>query len=179
MVSRPKKPCGPGVHLAGDLLGDAQEDGIAAEWPACRLRWLSSDMVDDLAERVLAVEHPAVGAGEQRVGDVADARLDGRARLGGGAGALDPLALQVVGNLAAVERALARLLHRDLRARDGGGGVEESDAPALAEARGPPLDAFAHDPLPLAIEPRQSLQRVERRRCQHIRVVLLDAAAKQ
>ena len=28
----------------------------------------------DLAERVLAVEHPAVGAGQQRVGDVADAR---------------------------------------------------------------------------------------------------------
>ena len=32
----------------------------------------------DLPERVLAVEHPAVGAREQRVGDVADALLDRR-----------------------------------------------------------------------------------------------------
>ena len=45
----------------------------------------------DLAERVLAVEHPAVGAREQRVGDVADALLDRRVGLGAGAGALDPL----------------------------------------------------------------------------------------
>ena len=42
-----------------------------------RLRWLSSDMRRDLAQRVLAVEHPAVGARQQRIRDVADAVLDG------------------------------------------------------------------------------------------------------
>ena len=46
-----------------------------------------------LAQRVLAVEHPAVGAGKQGVSDVADARLHRRARPGGGTGALDPLPL--------------------------------------------------------------------------------------
>ena len=133
----------------------------------------------DLAERVLAVEHPAVGAGEQAESDAADARLHGRARLGGGAGALDPLPLQVVGDLRAVELARARLLHGECSARDGGGGIEEADPSAVAEARGPPLDALAHDPLALAVEPRQNLQRIERRRCQHIRIVLLQAFAKQ
>ena len=60
----------------------------------------------DLAERVLAVEHPAVGARQQRVGDVADALLDRRIRPRRGTGALDPLALQVGGNRGAVETAL-------------------------------------------------------------------------
>ena len=68
----------------------------------------------DLAERVFAVEHPAVGAREQRVGDVAQARLERGARLGGRAGALDPLALEVGRDVAAVEAAGAGVADADL-----------------------------------------------------------------
>ena len=71
-----------------------------------------------LAERVLAVEHPAVGAGEQRVGDVADALVDRTVGLGAGARALNPLPLQVVRDLAAGELPVAGVLHRDVRACD-------------------------------------------------------------
>ena len=49
-----------------------------------RLRWLSRLIVVDLAERVLAVEHPAVGARQQRVGDVAEAcSTEARGRVAG------------------------------------------------------------------------------------------------
>ena len=80
---------------------------------------MSSDIVVDLAERVLAVEHPAVGAGEQRVGDVAQALLESaRAACAAGPGALDPLPLQVGRDLAAVEVAVAGVLDADGGARD-------------------------------------------------------------
>ena len=101
----------PAVHLGGDLLGDLQEHRVAVD------RQLQVALVVErhrrqLAERVLAVEHPAVGAGQQRVGDVADALLDRRVRPRRRAGALNPLPLQVVRDLAAGERAVARVLRR-------------------------------------------------------------------
>ena len=169
---------GPGVHLGRDVLGDAQERLLAAEGDR-EVALIVERHGVDLAERVLAVEHPAVGAGKQGVGDVADAGLHRRARPGGGTGALDPLPLQVVGNLRAVELARARLLHGERGARNDGGRIEEADPPTVAEARRPPLDALAHDPLALAVEPREGLQRIECRRCQHVRVVLPDAVTKQ
>ena len=71
-----------------------------------------------LAERVFAVEHPAVGTREERVRDVADAALDRALGLRGRPGALDPLALQVGRDVAANEAPLASILHLDVRARD-------------------------------------------------------------
>ena len=86
----------------------------ASRWKASlRLRWLSSDIVDGLAQRVFAVEHPAVGARKQRIGHVPDAALDRTARLGAGPGTLNPLTLQVVRNLRAIELAITSVLDRD------------------------------------------------------------------
>src|SRR5688500_20156343 len=87
-----------------------------------------------LTEGVLAVEHPAVGARQQRIGNVADALVDRRARLGARAGALNPLALQVGRDLAPRELAVARVLYADVRPRDRRLRIEKGDA---LPARGP------------------------------------------
>ena len=110
-----------------------------------------------LAERILAVEHPAVGAAQERVGDVAKPDLDRGAGPRGRPGALDPLALQVARDFGADEVALARVLDLDRRAADDGVRIEEADAFALAGAIGTPRDAGGHDLLARRIETRQSL----------------------
>ena len=176
MISRPKKPRGPGVHLRRDRLGDAQERLVAAEGDLEVAQVVERHRVD-LAERILAVEHPAVGPGEQGVGHVADARLHRRARPGGGSGPLDPLPLQVVGDLRTLELPLARLLHGQRRARDDGGGVEEADPPAVPEAGGPPLHPRLHEIAAVPVEARQGLEGLEALRGQHVRVKPRQAVA--
>jgi hypothetical protein len=79
----------------------------------------------DLPQRVFAVEHPAVGAAQERVGDVAQPDL----RRGAGAcrrpGPLDPLPLEIARNLAAGEVAGPRVADRDRRAADQRAGIEK------------------------------------------------------
>src|SRR5206468_12615370 len=88
----------------------------------------------DLAERILAVEHPAVGAREQRVRDVADTPLHGRIGFGGGTGSLYPLALKVRRNVAAGKCAVSRVFDLDGRPRDIRRWIEEGDTAAFARA---------------------------------------------
>ena len=109
-----------------------------------RLRWLSSDMVCDLAERVLAVEHPAVCAGQQRVGDVADALFDRSVGLRRGAGALNPLPPQIVRNVTAYEIPAPRVRDLDVRAANAGLGIEKLDALMLSRPLQASLDAGRH-----------------------------------
>jgi hypothetical protein len=146
-----EEPLGPRVHLRRDAFGRAQEDAVSGE------RELQVPLVVErhgvrLPERVLAVEHPAVGTREERVGHVPDRALDRHAGLGGRTRALDPLPLEVVGDLAAGEPAGSRVGDLHARARDGGRRVEESDARFVAEARASSLDAGALDLLHLAVE---------------------------
>ena len=61
----------------------------------------------DLSKCIFPVEHPAIGAGEEGVGDVADAFLQWSPGSRAGAGALDPLALEVMGDFASLEVSLA------------------------------------------------------------------------
>ena len=67
-----------------------------------------------------------------------------------GPGALNPLALQILGNLAADEVAVAGVLNLDLRSGDGRLRVEEGDALLVSGARRAPLDAGRHDAFPSA-----------------------------
>ena len=98
----------------------------------------------DLAERVLAVEHPAVGAREQRVRDVANALGRRGARPGGRAGALNPLPLEIAGDVAAVELSRPGVADGDAGAADQRIGAEERDAvPAVADAAGAARSARA------------------------------------
>ena len=124
----------PAVHLAGDVLGDAQEERVPVDGELEIALVVERHRVD-LAERVLAVEHPAVGAGEQRVGDVAQAALGRGARPGGGARALDPLALEVGRDLAAGEAAFAGIAHTDVGARNERVGFEKSESASLEGPR--------------------------------------------
>src|SRR5207249_6874480 len=116
----------PLVHLARHLLRNLREHGIAMEGQL-EVALVVQRHGRDLAERVLAVEHPAVGARQQRVRDVADALFNRRVRLRRGTGALNPLAPEVLGNLGAEESATAGVLNLDPGPRDGGLWVEESD----------------------------------------------------
>ena len=131
----PEEPRRPGVHLSGNLLGDLEEDRVAVDGQF-QVALVVERHRRDLAERILAVEHPAVGAREQRVGDVAQSRFDRRARPGGRAGALNPLPAKIAGDLAADELAVPGVLHCDLRARDDRLRIEERHA-AVDRARAP------------------------------------------
>ncbi len=69
-------PC-PRVHLARHLLGHPQEERVPGDGEL-EVALVVEGHRGDLAERVLAIEHPAVRAGEQGVGHVADALLHRR-----------------------------------------------------------------------------------------------------
>ena len=135
---------GPSIDFGGDRFGNAQE-GLLAPEGDLEVALVVERHGIDLAERVLAVEHPSVGAREECEGDRADARRHRRARFGGGAGALDPLALQVMGNLAALEIAASGLLHSDAGSADDRARVEEPDSPLIAKSCDPPGAAGVHE----------------------------------
>ncbi len=148
---------GPLVHLPGDILGDLHEDRATVN------RVLEVALVverhrRDLAERVLAVEHPAVGAGEQRVRGVPQAPLEIRLRTRGRPGALNPLPFEIGGDVAADEVPGARVGDFEGRSRDRGVGIEKADALAALGPIAPALIPRRHHGLAIAVERRQHTQ---------------------
>src|SRR4029453_16223641 len=121
----------PLVHLARNLLGDSHEPLVAMD------RELEVALVverhrPDLAQRILAVEHPPVRAAQEGISNVGKADLDRAARTGGWPGPLDPLALQVARDLGADEVALARVFDFDRRAGNDAVRIQETDTLAPA-----------------------------------------------
>jgi hypothetical protein len=131
-----------------------------------------------LPEGVLAVEHPAVGAGEQGVGHVAQAGVERGAGPRRRPGALNPLPLEVGGDLAAFELPGPDLRDRQARARHLGVGREEVDAAAVPDAGGAALDALAHEAAALGVERRERVDHGEGARRQDVRIRLGDARAQ-
>ena len=168
----------PLVHLRRDLLGHRHEPRIAMD------RQLQVALVVErhrrhLAERVLAVEHPAVGAAQQRVGDVAKPDLDRRAGPRRRAGALDPLPLaDRAGSRAPTKlpsRASLTLIDvRPITAVR----IEKADALTLARALGTPRDARGHDLLARGIEARQRLHHPHGIVGDDVRIIGPDGLAK-
>jgi hypothetical protein len=157
----------PVVHLAGDFLGDGHEDRRAID------RELQVPLVveghgADLSEGVFGVEHPAVGAGEERVGDVSEADFHRGIRACRGSSALDPLALQVRGNLAPHEPARACVADRHASSRDDARRIEEADVFLAAHALGPPLDARVHHAFALLVEGHERFEHGKGRRRQDV-----------
>ena len=150
----------PGVHLGGDGFGGGQEPRVTMDGEL-EVALIVERHARDLAERVLAVEHPAVRPGQQRVGDVADAAFERRPRLGGRAGALNPLSLQVVRNLRAFELAGARLADRHGGAADDRLRVEELDALAALCAFRAPRQPDGHQALAVGVENGERPEGVE------------------
>src|ERR1035441_4575448 len=97
---------GPRVHLDGYLGRDIHEKRVAVNAELETALVVERHGLD-FAERVLAIEHPAVSAREQGISDVAQIGLDGRVGTRRGACALDPLATQVVRDLGALEGPIA------------------------------------------------------------------------
>src|SRR5690348_18494237 len=98
----------PGVHLPSNLLGDFQENGIAVE-RELQIALVVERHRRDLTERIFAIEHPAVSARKERVGDVAQRGFDRRTRPGCRACTLNPLPAKIAGNLAADELPFPRV----------------------------------------------------------------------
>ena len=117
----------PLVHLRGNLLGRAHEDIVAMDGEL-EVPLVVERHRRQLSQGVFAVEHPAVGARQQRVGDVADALVGGHTRPRRGTGSLNPLTLQIRGNLASHERAGARVLDANTSPWNLGRWIEERDA---------------------------------------------------
>ncbi len=151
---------GPAVHLAGDLLGDFQEQRVAVD------RQLEVALVVErhrlgLAQGVLAVEHPAVGARQQRVGHVADALFDRAPRLGARSGALDPLPFQVVRDLRPFEISVAGILHPDIRPRNRRLRVQKGDPLSVFESPAAALDTGRHQLAAVPVQRGQGRQGLE------------------
>ena len=166
----------PLIHLGGNLLGHLQENLIPLNGQA-EVSLVVQRHRAHLPEGVFAVEHPAVGAGEQRVGDVANAGVDGRAGPGRRTGTLNPLALEIPRNLAAREGAGPGIADRDRRARNVRIRIEERDSPAIPCAIGPSGDARGHHGFPVGVERGQRAKRIERRLREDIGVLARRPAA--
>src|SRR5262249_22742471 len=151
----------PIIHFRGHRLSDGQERILSSE-PKPEAALIVERHRRDLPERVLAVEHPAVGPREERVGYVAQVHFDRGTGARGRAGALHPLAQKVGRNRRALELAVARLPGGQPGGQEDRIAVEKIDASSVARASSPPLDTLPHDPLAIAIETLQRLAGVER-----------------
>ena len=154
-----KEAARPLIHFCGDLFGNGKKHGISMDRQP-QVPLIVERHRRDLAERVFAVEHPPVGAGEQCVGDVADALLDRRAWPGCRARALNPLAAEVRWDFAPGEGAVPGILDGDAGPRDRGALVQESYALFVACARCPPLDARRHQGFAIRVESGQLFEGV-------------------
>jgi hypothetical protein len=165
----PEELARPLVHLRGHSLGDAQKDRVTMDGEL-QIALVVQRHRRHLAQCVLAVEHPAVRAGQQRVRDVADARLDRRMRPRRRAGALNPLPPQIGGNLAADECGVSGLLDGDVGSRDPRGAVEEAEPLLVPGTSRTALDAGAHEGLAVSVEVGQRFQRLYRGWCEDVRI---------
>ena len=148
---------GPAVHFVGDLFGDLEKERVPGQGELEVAVVVQGHGVH-LAQGVLAVEHPAVGPGQQGVGDVADAGAHPGAGLGGRSGALDPLAGEVGGDDGAVEVAGPGVLDGEAGARDQRVRVQERDGLAPVMAGGPAQEPVGHQFPPAPGEGGQGFQ---------------------
>jgi hypothetical protein len=172
-----EEPFRPVVHLGRDLLGRRHED-VRLRERQLQVPLIVERHAVDLAERIFAVEHPAVGAREHCVGHVANAFRCPRPRPRRRARTLNPLPLQVRGNLRAVEAAGPGIADRNLRAPDRRGRRQKVDPLAVVRALRAPFDARPHQCAAIVIQRRERVQRLERHRRQDIAVVFEQSITK-
>ncbi|EKD38174.1 MAG: hypothetical protein ACD_75C00839G0001, partial [uncultured bacterium] len=91
-----EKAASPFVHLPGDFLGDLEKERIAGEGEF-QAALVIERHGTDLTKGIFPVKHPAIGSGEQGVGDIAQTGRDLCPRFGGRTRSLQPLAPQVAG----------------------------------------------------------------------------------
>jgi len=172
-----KKPLCPAVHLGGDRFGNRQEEGIPGD---CELQvaLIVKRHGVDLAQSILAVEHPAIGAGEEGIRDVAEPLRGGGSRPGGGPGPLDPLAFEVARNLTTGKGPGAGVSHENAGSRKCAVGGQELQGLPGAQSFQAAVLPLGHHAMPLPIEAGQRGQCVQDRGTQDIRIGVQHAAAE-
>src|SRR5437870_2733091 len=94
----PEEALRPAVHLPRNLGSNTQEPAITVNRQR-EVALVVQRHGADLPERIFTVEHPAIGARQERVRDIANALVERDTRFRGGAGPLNPLPLQIPRNL--------------------------------------------------------------------------------
>lgn len=147
----------PVVHLPGNDLGDVMELRVADE-----SQLHVPDVVQrhgvDLTQSVLAIEHPAVGSRQQGIGDIAQPRCRGCSGLGRWSGALDPLALQVVGDHRSLETAGPSIGNCDRSSVDDCGLGQKVEVLAIGGSSSAAIDSRVHEVQASSVEGGESLQ---------------------
>src|SRR5262245_19110562 len=84
----------PLIHFSGNVLGSFHENRIAMD-SKVEIALVIERHRRYLAQRVLSLEHPSVGARQKRIRNIANTLVDGAIRLCSRAVALNPLALKI------------------------------------------------------------------------------------
>ena len=167
----------PLVHLAGDLFGDVHEHADRDGWPAsgcAGCRATSSRPGRARPRRRTSSRRRRTAARRRRCECCLDRCVGAR----GGAGALNPLALEICRNLAADKLALASVANLDRGAADDGLRIEEADALASAlRGRCRRSIRASINFLRSRSKRRQALERGNRRRREHVCVVGFERAS--
>ena len=166
----------PPVHLGGYLLGNLHENRIAID-RELQIAVVVEGHRSDLAQGIFAVEHPAVGTGQQCIRHIADAFFHRRVRTGCRAGPLNPLTLKIPRDFTAFEVARARILNFDLRSANRRVGVQEGYALLVARPRVSSFDASPHQRLAFLIQRGQGFQRRQGFVCVHIGIIALQISS--
>jgi hypothetical protein len=130
-----------------------------------------------LAERILTVEHPAVGARQQCVGDIAQVDFHGGPRPRRWARSLNPLALEIRWNLRTLEGSGSGVANPDFGTRDQAFGIQKLELPPVSEALVAAAQARGHQSRPLRFEARESRQRFERLTSQNIPIGVFERSS--
>ena len=177
MMGRPKKPCAHWFISPATSSATSQEDGVPGD------RQLEVALVVERHGIDLARARPRRRTSSRRHPTAARRRrCGGRSRCCAFGRAAGPVPwihwrFEIGRDLAPVEVAVAGVLNPDARARDERLGIEEGDALPAALPRQSPRDAPCHQLAPVAVERRQDLQRLKRRRGVDLGVRLKHAVA--
>ncbi len=167
----------PLVHLVGDAGGDLEEHGLARQRQA-QVALVVERHRRALPERVLAVEHPAIGAREQRVGDVAQAGVERRRR--GGPPVRCPESTDGRARPGSRRHRTGRPAHRPRQSRCGRWWRRPTGsrrAPVRCRPRRPARQPGLHQRPALAIEGREQFERRDGRRREDVGVARGEGAA--
>jgi hypothetical protein len=111
-ISRPRKEVDQRFISAGNLFGHFQKNRVFVN-RQFEVALVVERHGGNLPQRIFAVEHPAIGARKQGVGDISDAVFNRRVGFCRRAGSLNPLPLQIRRNNRAFEMTVAGILNVD------------------------------------------------------------------
>src|SRR5580704_9402940 len=165
----PEKSLPPFVHLAGNFFSHPQKSRIAGNRHRQVPLILKRNRLN-LPQRILAIKHPPIRPRKQRISRVPQTASRASPRFSNRPGTLNPLPLQIPRNFATFKFPIPRILHANRSPRNHRLRIEKADPLPPALPFQPPRHALRHHRASFAIERRQNLQRLKRRRGKYLRV---------